>query len=165
MNDEVKDTWVEQIIQSFPDYAVQLGADLHLAINTPILDEIDIHACALAAAIAAGNGALAYEIGMNGPLRRTNEREIAFKAASVMGKNNVWNNFTKIAGGDTLLSSDEDNRQKFEMYALAASIVGNDSISIKSYCTSLLGLGLSLEQLQHIGKLAAIVAAIGKTTP
>lgn len=159
------DNWIDQVILSMPEYATDIGTELDALFNNNTLAEVDIHACALAAAISASNGPLAFEISMNGPLRGSPEREIAFKAASFMGRNNLWNRFTKIAGGDTLVTSDDDNQKKFEMYALTSSIVGEDSVSIKSYMSSLEKQGLSIEQLHSIAKIACIVVAIGKVTP
>ena len=54
--------WVEQIKNSIPDHAKDIRLNLDAVINRSGLDEVDAHACALAAAIAAGNGELAFEI-------------------------------------------------------------------------------------------------------
>ena len=159
------DNWIDQVVLSMPEYAIEIGSELDTLFNDSTLDEVDIHACALSAAISANNGPLAFEISMNGPLRGSDEREVAFKAASFMGRNNLWNRFTKIAGGDTIVTTDDTNQKKFEMYALASSIVGEDSVSIKSYMSSLEKQGLNTEQLQSIAKIACIVVAIGKVTP
>lgn len=159
------DNWVSEVIRSIPEYATELGTELDTLMNGTLLEEVDTHACALAAAIAASNGPLAFEMSMNGPLRGATEREVAFKAAAYMGKNNVWNRFTKIAGGDTLVTTDDAHKLKFEMYALSASVVGCDEVSIKSYMNSLVNQGLNTEQLHIVAKIASIVSAIGKITP
>lgn len=159
------DNWIDQIVLSMPEYAIDIGTELDTLFNNSTLNEVDLHACALASAISANNGPLAFEISMNGPLRGSDEREIAFKASAFMGKNNLWNQFTKVAGGDTLVSTDETNQTKFEMYALASSVIGGDSVSIKSYMLSLEKQGLTIDQVQTIAKIACIVSAIGKVTP
>ena len=60
-------SWVDQVKESIPDHAKDIKLNLDAVINRSGLDEVDAHACAMAAAISAGNGELAYENGMNGP--------------------------------------------------------------------------------------------------
>ena len=66
-------SWVEQIKESIPDHAKDIKLNLDAVINRSGLDDVDAHACAFAAAVAAGKGDLAFEISMNGPLAGTPE--------------------------------------------------------------------------------------------
>jgi alkyl hydroperoxide reductase subunit D len=166
--------WVEQVKSSIPDHAKDIKLNLDAVINRSGLDEIDAHACALAAAIMAGNGELAYEIGMNGPLMGTPEREAAKTAAALMGMNNVYYPFVEMTGDANLkglpaglrmqayASHGGVSKLKFEMYALCASIVGKCHFCVKSHYDILRNEGMTVQQLQAVGKIAAVINAIGK---
>jgi alkyl hydroperoxide reductase subunit D len=53
-------------------------------------------------------------------------------------------------------------KKKFEMYALAASVVGKCHFCIKSHYELLKKEGMTVQQLQTVGKIAAVVGAINK---
>ena len=166
-------SWVEQIKNSIPDHAKDIKLNLDAVINRSGLDEIDAHACALAAAIAAGNGPLAYEIQMNGPLVGTPEREAAKTAAALMGMNNVYYPFAEMVGDDlkgiapglrmnAYATHGGVSKTKFEMYALAASVVGKCHFCVKNHYEVLKKEGMTVQQLQMVGKIAAVITAVGK---
>jgi alkyl hydroperoxide reductase subunit D len=166
--------WLEQVKNSIPDHAKDIKLNLDAVINRSGLDEIDAHACALAAAIMAGNGELAFEIGMNGPLMGTPEREAAKTAAALMGMNNVYYPFVEMTGDANLKGLPAGlrmqayathggvSKKKFEMYALCASIVGKCHFCVKSHYDILKNEGMNVQQLQAVGKIAAVINAIGK---
>jgi alkyl hydroperoxide reductase subunit D len=169
--------WVDQVKNSIPDHAKDIKLNLDAVINRSGLDEIDAHACALAAAIMAGNGELAYEISMNGPLMGTPEREAAKTAAALMGMNNVYYPFVEMTGDENLKGLPAGlrmqayathggvSKKKFEMYALCASIVGKCHFCVKSHYEILKNEGMTVQQLQAVGKIAAVLNAIGKVAP
>jgi lipoyl-dependent peroxiredoxin subunit D len=169
--------WVEQIKNSIPDHAKDIRLNLDAVINRSGLDEVDAHACALAAAIAAGNGELAFEIQHNGPLMGTQEREAAKTAAALMGMNNVYYPFVEMTGDDQLkglpaglrmqayASHGGVSKLKFEMYALCASIVGKCHFCVKSHYDILKKEGMTVQQLQAVGKIAAVINAVNKIAP
>lgn len=166
--------WVDQVKASIPDHAKDIKLNLDAVINRSGLDEIDAHACALAAAIMAGNGELAFEIGMNGPLMGAPEREAAKTAAALMGMNNIYYPFVEMTGDPNLKGLPAGlrmqayathggvSKKKFEMYALCASIVGKCHFCIKSHYDILKSEGMTLQQLQSVGKIAAVINAVGK---
>ena len=166
--------WVENVKNSVPDHAKDIKLNLDAVMNRSGLDEVDAHACALAAAIAAGNGELAFEIQMNGPVFGTPEREAAMTAAALMGMNNVFYPFIEMAGDPDLKGLPPGLRmqayathggvtkKKFEMYALAASIVGKCTHCVKNHYDVLKKEGMTVTELQMVGKIAAVVSAIGK---
>ena len=166
--------WVDQIKESIPDHAKDIKLNLDSVINRSGLDEIDAHACALAAAIMAGNGELAFEIGMNGPLIGTPEREAAKTAAALMGMNNVYYPFVEMTGDEGLKGLPAGlrmqayathggvSKKKFEMYALAASIVGKCHFCVKSHYDTLKKEGMTTQELMAVGRIAAVVTAVGK---
>ena len=167
-------SWVDTVKESIPDHAKDIKLNLDAVINRSGLDEIDAHACALAAAIMAGNGELAFEIQMNGPLMGTQEREAAKTAAALMGMNNIWYPFVEMAGDDQLKGLPAGLRMqayathggvsklKFEMYALCASIVGKCHFCVKSHYELLKKEGMTVQQLQAVGRIAAVINAVGK---
>ncbi len=167
-------SWVDQVKESIPDHAKDIKLNLDAVMNRSGLDEVDAHACAFAAAIAANNGDLAFEISMNGPLVGTDEREAAKTAAALMGMNNVYYPFVEMTEDSDLKGLPPGlrmnayanhggvSKKKFEMYALAASIVGKCHFCVKNHYDVLKKEGMTVTELQAVGKIAAVVAAVGK---
>jgi alkyl hydroperoxide reductase subunit D len=167
-------SWIDDVKNSIPDHAKDIKLNLDAVINRSGLDEVDAHACALAAAVMAGNGELAYEIGMNGPLMGTPEREAAKTAAALMGMNNVYYPFVEMTGDEQLkglpaglrmqayASNGGVSKKKFEMYALCASIVGKCHFCVKSHYELLKKEGMTVAELQAVGRIAAVINAVGK---
>lgn len=168
--------WVETIKNAIPDHAKDIKLNLDAVINRSVLDEVDTHAVALAAAIAANNGELAFEIQMNSPLMSGGaaERDAALSAAALMGMNNVYYPFVEMAGDPDLKGLPPGlrmnvyanhagvSKKKFEMYALAASIVGKCHHCVKNHYDTLKKEGMTVQELQMVGKIASVVAAINK---
>ncbi len=167
-------SWVDQVKESIPDHAKDIKLNLDAVINRSGLDEVDAHACAFAAAVAAGNGDLAFEISMNGPLVGTDEREAAKTAAALMGMNNVWYPFVEMAADESMKGLPAGlrmnayathggvSKKKFEMYALAASIVGKCHFCVKSHYDILKNEGMTTQELMAVGRIAAVITAVGK---
>ena len=167
-------SWVDQVKESIPDHAKDIKLNLDAVMNRSGLDEVDAHACAFAAAIAANNGDLAFEISMNGPLARTDEREAAKTAAALMGMNNVYYPFVEMTEDPDLKGLPPGlrmnayathggvSKKKFEMYALAASIVGKCHFCVKNHYDVLKKEGMTVTELQAVGKIAAVINAVGK---
>jgi len=166
--------WVANVKESIPDHSKDIKLNLDAVINRSGLDLVDAHACALAAAIASGNGELAFEIQMNGPLMGAEEREAAKTAASLMGQNNVWYPFVEMAGDESMKGLPAGlrmnayathggvSKKKFEMYSLAASIVGKCHFCVKAHYDTLKKEGMTTQELMSVGRIAAVVGAIGK---
>ncbi len=167
-------SWVDQVKESIPDHSKDIKLNLDSVMNRSGLDEVDAHACAFAAAVAAGNGDLAFEISMNGPLMGTDEREAAKTAASLMGMNNVYYPFVEMTEDPDLKGLPPGlrmnayathggvSKKKFEMYALAASIVGKCHFCVKNHYDVLKKEGMTVTELQAVGKIAAVINAVGK---
>jgi alkyl hydroperoxide reductase subunit D len=166
--------WLDQVKESIPDHAKDIRLNLDAVINRSGLDEVDAHACAFAAAIASSNGELAFEISMNGPLAGTPEREAAKTAAALMGMNNIWYPFVEMAGDDSMkglpaglrmnayVTHGGVSKKKFEMYSLCASIVGKCHFCVKSHYDILKNEGMTTQELMAVGRIAAVIAAVGK---
>jgi alkyl hydroperoxide reductase subunit D len=167
-------SWVDNVKNSIPDHAKDIRLNLDAVINRSGLAEVDTHACALASAIMANNKELVYEILTNSPLVDTPELEAAKTAAALMAMNNTYYPFVEMTGDDQLKGLPAGLRMnayathggvsklKFEMYALAASVVGKCEYCIKSHYDLLKKEGMTVQQLQAVGKIAAVVGAINK---
>ena len=167
-------SWVDQVKESIPDHAKDIKLNLDAVMNRSGLDDVDAHACAFAAAVAAGNGDLAFEISMNGPLAGTDEREAAKTAVALMGMNNVYYPFVEMTEDPDLKGLPPGlrmnayanhggvSKKKFEMYALAASIVGKCHFCVKNHYDVLKKEGMTVTELQAVGKIAAVINAVGK---
>lgn len=171
----INGNWVESVKDSIPDHSKDIKLNLDSVINRSVLDEVDTHAIAYVAALAAGNGGLAFEIEHNSPLFHDEKiREGAKTAASLMAMNNVWYPYVEMTGDTELKNLPAGLRmqayathggitkKQFEMYALAASIIGKCHFCVKNHYDVLKKEGMTTQELQHVGKIAAVVNAIGK---
>ena len=171
----INGNWVESVKESIPDHSKDIKLNIDAVINRSGLDPVDTHAIAYVSALAAGNGGLAFEIEHNSPLFTAEaEREAAKCAASLMGQNNIWYPFVEMTGDPQLkglppglrMNAYANNggvsKKKFEMYALAASIVGKCHFCVKNHYDVLKAEGMTVQELQAVGKIAAVVNAIGK---
>lgn len=168
-------SWIDDVKSSIPDHAKDIRLNLDTVVTRSGLDEVDAHACAYVAAIAAGNGGLAQEIEMNGPLFEAKaEREAAKTAAALMGMNNVWYPFVEMADDPSMKGLPAGlrmnayathggvSKKKFEMYALAASIVGKCHFCVKSHYDLLKKEGMTVQELMAVGRIASVINSIGK---
>ena len=167
--------WVQSVKDSIPDHSKDIKLNIDAVINRSGLDPVDTHAIAYVSALAAGNGGLAFEIEHNSPLFLAEaEREAAKTAASLMGQNNIWYPFVEMANDESMKGLPAGlrmnayathggvSKKKFEMYALAASIVGKCHFCVKNHYDALKAEGMTVQELQAVGKIAAVINAIGK---
>ena len=170
--------WVDMVKSSIPEYSKDIKLNLDSVINRSPLDPVDTHACALAAALSANNGGLAMAI-MQSEVLEANpaDCDAAKTARSLMGMNNVYYPFVEMADDENLkglpaglrMTAYSNNagvsKKKFEMYALCASIVGKCHFCVKSHYDLLKKEGMSVAELQHVAKIAAVINAVGKIAP
>ena len=166
------ETWVNLVKNSIPEHLSHLERNFEIAMTQHGLDEIDAHACALAAAIASGNGELAFEISMNGPLFGRDERELVAQAVVSMSIDNVYLSYLDAVDISEYNSPRShsleimepivtDKTDKAAMYAFAAAIVLKHSRSF-TLVEMLKGRKLTREQVQDIANIAAVVSSINK---
>lgn len=171
-------TWVEIIKDSIPDHSKDIKLNLDSVINRSVLSTEDTHACALTAALAAGNGELAWAIMTSGELDNfTAEMEAAKTAASLMAMNNIWYPYVEMTGDSELKGLPAGlrmnayathggvSKKKFELYALVASAIGKCHFCVKNHYDVLRKEGMTVQELHHAGKIAAVINAIGKIAP
>jgi lipoyl-dependent peroxiredoxin subunit D len=165
-------SWVEQIKEGLPEYAKDTKLNLDAVINRSSLDIAEANGCALAAAMATGNGKLVSFIQSN--LEDARERDAALTASSLMGMNNVWYPYVEMADDanlkglpaqlrmNAISSHGGTTKERFEAYSLSASIVGKCHFCVKSHYDNLKKMGHSVEQLRDIGRIAAVITSVAK---
>jgi alkyl hydroperoxide reductase subunit D len=170
--------WVESVKNSIPDHSKDIKLNLDSVINRSPLALEDTLAVALASALSANNGELAWAIQTSGEMDNfAAEVEAAKTAASLMGMNNVYYPFVEMTGDSDLKGLPPGlrmnayathagvSKKKFEMYALAASIIGKCHFCVKNHYDTLKKEGMTVQELQHVGKIASVINAIGKIAP
>jgi alkyl hydroperoxide reductase subunit D len=156
------------IKEQIPDYAKDIRLNLDGVIARSSLAPEDALGVALAAAFAAGSRPLVEAFRAAAPAAEANA---ALTAAALMGMNNAWYPYLEMAGDEELktqraelrmnayASSGGVAKQKFEAYALAASIIGKCHFCVASHYALLKKEGLTTQQLRDIGRIAAVVNA------
>jgi alkyl hydroperoxide reductase subunit D len=93
-----------------------------------------------------------------------------------MAMNNIWYPYVDMADDEDLKSQRPElrmnayatfggvSREKFEMYALSASIVGKCHFCIGSHYKLLKDHGITITQLRDIGRIAAVISAVSQIT-
>jgi alkyl hydroperoxide reductase subunit D len=163
--------FVNSIKELIPDYAKDIRLNLDGTIVRSSLEGNDAVGVALAAAFAAKSRTIIEAIRSAGVLS-AEELNGAQTAAALMGMNNVWYPFVEMADDADLKTQRAElrmgayashggvDKRRFEMYALAASIVGKCHFCVKSHFALLKNeQGMSVQQLRDVGRIAAVVNA------
>jgi alkyl hydroperoxide reductase subunit D len=164
-------SWVDQIKEALPEYAKDTRLNLDAVINRSTLDPVEAQCCALAAAMATGNGKLVTFISSG--IEDAKERDAALTAASIMAQNNVWYPYVEMVGGalegippqlrmNAIASHGGTTKARFEAYSLASSIVGKCHFCVKAHFDTLKAEGYSIDQLRDIGRIASVVNSVAK---
>jgi len=148
---------LQSIKDRIPDYAKDLRLNLDAVLNRSSLTPAQANAAALAAAFAAKSPPLVAAL-RDGGLDAA-QAQAALTAAALMGMNNIWYPYVEMAAYATHGGVD---RTSFELYALAASIVGKCEFCIQSHYKLLLENGFGTQQLRDIGRIAAVVNAVAQ---
>lgn len=164
-------SWVDLTKEALPDYAKDTRLNLDAVVNRSTLEAVEAQGCALAAAMATGNGKLVTFIQSN--MEDATERDAALTAASIMAQNNVWYPYVEMVGGalegippqlrmNAIASHGGTTKARFEAYSLAASIVGKCHFCVKAHFDTLKAEGYSVDQLRDIGRIAAVINSVAK---
>ncbi|MBI3285590.1 MAG: carboxymuconolactone decarboxylase family protein [Burkholderiales bacterium] len=153
-----------------PDYAKDIRLNIDGTIARSSLAGNDAVGVALAAAFAAKSKTLIAIIKESGAIT-AEEIQAALTASALMGMNNVWYPFVDMADDPDLKTQAAQlrmnayanhgglDKRRFEMYALAASIVGKCHFCVRSHYELLKKEGMSTVQLRDVGRIAAVVNA------
>jgi alkyl hydroperoxide reductase subunit D len=167
-----KMSWIDQIKEALPEYAKDTRLNLDSVVNRSTLDPVEANGCALAAAMATGNGKLVTFI--QSGMEDATERDAALTAASLMAMNNVWYPYVEMAEDERLTglpaqlrmnaisSHGGTTKARFESYSLAASIVGKCHFCVKAHYETLKKEGYSVEQLRDIGRIASVITSVAR---
>jgi alkyl hydroperoxide reductase subunit D len=162
--------FLNSIKEMIPDYAKDIRLNIDGTIARSTLEGNDALGVALSAAFAAKNRKFVDAIRESG-LLSPEEVNAALTASALMGMNNVWYPFVEMAGDADLktlpaqlrmnayASHGGVDKRRFEMYALAASIIGKCHFCVQSHSELLKKEGMSVQQLRDIGRIAAVVNA------
>ena len=165
-------SWVNSIKEALPDYAKDAKLNLDAVINRSTLDVTVANGCALAAAMATGNGKLVSFI--QSSMEDTKERDAALIASAIMAQNNVWYPYVEMTEDanlkglpaqlrmNAIASHGGTTKLNFEAYSLAASIVGKCHFCVKAHYDTLKKEGMTVEQLRDIGRIAAVINSVAK---
>ena len=164
--------WINVLKEGLPDYAKDVRLNLDAVILRSSLDPVVAEGCALAAAVATGNGGIVGRI--YSAITDEVERDAAMTAASLMAQNNVWYPYVEMVDDENLkglpaqlrmnaiMSHGGTTKVRFEAYSLCASIVGKCHFCVKAHYDTLKKEGYTVEQLRDIGRIAAVINAACK---
>jgi len=156
--------------ERIPDYAKDVRLNLDGVIARSSLDAADAVGAALAAAFAAKSKTIVEAIRGSGDLNEV-DTNAALSAAALMGMNNVWYPYVEMANDEDLKTQRAElrmnayathggvDKKRFELFSLAASIVGKCHFCVTSHYKMLKENGLSAQQLRDVGRIAAVVTA------
>lgn len=156
--------------ERIPDYAKDIRLNLDAVIGRSSLDQADALGAALAAAYAARSKTIVDAIRGSGQLSEA-DLNGAFSAAALMGMNNVWYPYVEMAGDEDLRTQRAElrmnayathggiDKNRFELFSLAASIVGKCHFCVRSHYKLLKESGMTAQQLRDVGRIAAVVTA------
>ncbi len=161
---------LQAIKDHLPAYAKDVKLNLDAVLFRGSLAPSEALAAALAAAYAAKSPELIEALRSNDAID-AKHAEAALTAASLMAMNNVWYPFVEMADDPELAAARAElrmnayatyggvDRRSFELYALAASIVGKCEFCVKSHYKLLRDGGMPALQLRDVGRIAAVIAA------
>ncbi len=163
--------FIDTLKTRIPDYAKDLRLNVDTVIGRSSLAPHETLGAVLAAAYAAKSPALVEAI--RGATELSAEDETAaLTAAALMGMTNVWYSYVDLAGDAELKTQPAQlrmnayqtfggvDKRRFELYALAASIVGKCRSCISAHFATLKQEGLTAVQLRDVGRIAALVQAV-----
>ena len=156
------------IKNELPDWAKDIRLNLDGVVARSTLSKEDAVATALASAYAAKSPFLVeqFKSGLSEV-----DANAALTAAALMGMNNVWYPYGEMTGDEQLQKMPAQlrmnayathggvDKKRFELFALAASIIGKCHFCVKSHYELLKKEGYSTEQLRDAGRIAAVVNA------
>jgi alkyl hydroperoxide reductase subunit D len=162
--------FLNSIKDLIPDYAKDIRLNVDGTIARSSLAPEQALGVALAAAFAAKSKTMVDIIKNSGALPEV-EVQAALTAAALMGMNNAWYPFTEMTEDKELqaspaqlrmnayASSGGTSKVNFELYALAASVIGKCHFCIKSHYDLLKQHGMTVQQLKDAGRIAATLNA------
>lgn len=162
--------FLTSIKSAIPDYAKDIRLNLDATIARSSLPPREAAGAALAAAFAARSAALVAAIRGTAALSEADVNG-ALAAASLMGMNNVWYPYVEMAKDSELANLRAElrmnayashggvDKRAFELWSLAASIVGKCEFCVASHYQLLKDTGVTVQELRDVGRIAATINA------
>jgi alkyl hydroperoxide reductase subunit D len=162
--------FLKTITDRIPDHAKDVRLNIGSVLSRSSLEPEAALGVALAAAYAAKCKPIVDAIRGSGQMSEA-ELNGAVSAAALMGMNNVWYPYVEMAEDEDLRTQRAElrmsayathggiDKQRFELYSLAASIVGKCHFCVRSHYQLLKESGMSALQLRDAGRIAAVIAA------
>jgi len=162
--------FVNELKSRIPDYAKDIRLNLDATILRSSLSPREAVGAALAAGFAARSPAIVNAIRESAALESADVNG-ALSAAALMGMNNTWYPYLEMADDAELRTLRPElrmnayathggvDKQSFELWSLAASIVGKCHFCIDSHYKLLKEGGASVQQLRDVGRIASVVMA------
>jgi lipoyl-dependent peroxiredoxin subunit D len=162
--------FLDDLKARIPDFAKDVRLNLDSVLTRSSLEQADALGAALAAAYAARSKTLVDAIREAGQLNDV-DTNAALSAAALMGMNNVYYPYVEMAEDPDLQSQRPELRmnaygthggvekKRFELFALAASIVGKCHFCVQSHYKLLKEGGFTSQKLRDVGRIAAVIAA------
>jgi len=162
--------FLKTITDRIPDHAKDIRLNLGSVLGRSSLEPEAALGVALAAAYAAKCRTIVDAIRGSGQMSDV-EQNGALSAAGLMAMNTVWYPYIDMADDEDLKTQRAElrmnvygthggiDRQRFELYSLAASIVGKCRFCVRSHYKLLKENGMTALQLRDAGRIAAVVAA------
>lgn len=162
--------FLKPITDRIPDHAKDIRLNVGSVLGRTSLEPEAALGVALAAAYAAKCKTIVDAIRASGQMSES-EQNGALSAAALMAMNTVWYPYVDMAGDEDLKTQRAElrmttygshggiDRQRFELYALAASIVGKCHFCVRSHYHLLKENGMTALQLRDAGRIAAVIAA------
>lgn len=160
--------FLSTIKEMVPDWAKDVRLNLDGTIARSTLNPEDAVGVALAAAYAARSRTLveAFKGGLS-------EADVSgvLTAAALMGMNNTYYPYVEMTGDAQLKTMPAQlrmnayashggiDKNRFELFALAASVVGKCHFCVQSHYENLKKAGFTSEQLRDVGRIASVVNA------
>ena len=162
--------FLDSIKAGIPDYAKDIRLNLDATIARSSLPPREAVGAALAAAFAARSTTIVDAIRNSGVLSEADVNG-ALSAAALMGMNNVWYPYVEMAEDADLKSVRAElrmnayashggvDKRAFELWSLAASIIGKCEFCVKSHYGLLKQTGVTVQELRDVGRIAAVINA------
>lgn len=156
---------------SIPDEAKDLRLNLGSVIERSALTTEEAVGCALAAAVVARSVDLVEAFSDVDDLP-AEQGAGAKTAAALLAMNTTWYPYVELADDPELATQPAGLRmqaygnhggltqERFELYALAAGIVGKCHRCIAAHVAELRKAGVTAEQLRDVGRIAAVVVGV-----
>ncbi len=162
--------FLKAVTDRIPDYAKDIRLNVGNVVGRSSLEPEAALGVALAAAYASKCRPIVDAIRNSGQMSET-EVQGALSAAALMAMNTLWYPYVGMADDEDLRTQRAElrmtvygthggiARQRFELYALAASIVGKCHYCVASHYKLLKENGMTAVQLRDAGRIAAVIGA------